>query len=217
MIMEFNTWLIYISVIGLLIASPGPSSLLCMSDGLKFGTKNTIPTILGGASSALVLMSISAVGLGAILAASETLFFVIKLVGALYLMFLGWKSWSDGDLKIESPISGDNECKAVHYLWYRLYRKGFMVGISNPKDLLFFIALFPSFMRADLPQLEQYVVLACTWFVVECVCMLMYAGLGSKISPLLSTAKSMTIINRTVGSVFVCLGSALAVSASMNK
>lgn len=214
--MEFNTWLIYLGVIGLLIASPGPSSLLCVSDGLKFGTKKTIPTILGGASSALISMSISAVGLGAILAASETLFFFIKLVGALYLIFLGWKAWHDGDLKIESHMSSDRERKAIRYLWYNLYRKGFMVGISNPKDLLFFIALFPSFIRPDLPQFEQYVVLACTWFVVECVCMFMYAGLGSKISPFLLKAKNMMIVNRIVGSVFIFFGGGLAVSASMN-
>lgn len=215
--MEFNTWLVYISVIGLLIASPGPSSLLCVSDGLKFGTKKTIPTILGGASSALVLMSISAIGLGAVLAASEMLFFFIKILGAFYLIFLGWQSWCEGGLKIESNTSSSYEHKAIHYSWYNLYRKGFMVGISNPKDLLFFIALFPSFMRADLPQLEQYIVLACTWFFVECMCMFIYAGLGSKISPLLSTTRNLTVVNRTVGGVFVFLGGVLAVSTSMNK
>ena len=55
--MELNTWLLYISVISLLILSPGPSALLCISDGLKFGNKKAIPTILGGAIAALVLMS----------------------------------------------------------------------------------------------------------------------------------------------------------------
>lgn len=215
--MEFNTWLIYISVIGFLIASPGPSSLLCVSDGLTFGAKKTVPTILGGVSSALMLMSISTVGLGAVLAASGTLFFFIKIVGALYLIFLGWQAWRDGGLKIENKILGSPECQPIHYSRLSLYRKGFMVGISNPKDLLFFMALFPNFMRADLPQLEQYVVLACTWCVVECVCMFMYAGLGSKIEPLLSTTKSMLVVNRVVGSVFVFLGGVLAASAGMNK
>jgi len=57
--MELSTWLLYISVISILLISPGPSALLCVSDGLKFGNKKTIPTVLGGASAALVLMSIS--------------------------------------------------------------------------------------------------------------------------------------------------------------
>lgn len=215
--MEFNTWLIYISVIGFLIASPGPSSLLCASDGLTFGAKKTVPTILGGASSALVLMSISAMGLGAVLATSGALFFAIKIIGALYLVFLGWQAWRDGGLKVESNTLNNHERNPIHYSRLSLYRKGFMVGISNPKDLLFFIALFPNFMRPDLPQLEQYVVLACTWFVVECVCMFMYAGLGSRIEPLLSTTKNTMIVNRVVGSVFVFLGGVLAFSAGINK
>jgi homoserine/homoserine lactone efflux protein len=63
--MELSVWLLYISVVSVLILSPGPSALLCMSDGVKFGNKKTMPTILGGAIAALALMSVSALGLGA--------------------------------------------------------------------------------------------------------------------------------------------------------
>jgi threonine/homoserine/homoserine lactone efflux protein len=213
--MELSTWLLYVSVIGILIFSPGPSALLCISDGVKFGNKKTIPTILGGAFAALVLMSISAVGLGAILVASKTLFFVIKLIGAFYLIYLGWASWREGSIKVETNLVDENNLAS--YSFYQLFRKGFMVGISNPKDLLFFIALFPSFMNAALPQMDQYVVLACTWFVIDCTSMFMYAGIGSKISPWLSKTSTMNLVNRTVGSVFIALGSALAISTGFSK
>ncbi|GHA09817.1 LysE family translocator [Oceanisphaera arctica] len=213
--MEFSTWLLYVSIISILIFSPGPSALLCVSDGLKFGNKRTIPTILGGAVAALVLMTISAVGLGAILVTSETLFFIIKIVGALYLIYLGWSSWKDDAIKVE--VNAPSENKSVNYSWTLLLRKGFLVGISNPKDLLFFIALFPGFMNADLPQVEQYMVLACTWFVIDCTSMFMYAGLGSKISPFLSKSRNLNIVNRTVGSVFIFLGGALAISAGASR
>ena len=92
-----------------------------------------------------------------------------------------------------------------------------MVGISNPKDLIFFIALFPSFINASLPQIDQYVVLACTWFVIDCTSMFMYAGIGSKISPWLSKASTMQLVHRTVGSLFIVLGSALAISTGFSK
>ena len=147
--MEWSTWLVYISVISILIFSPGPSALLCIADGVKFGNKKTIPTILGGAIAALILMSISAVGLGAILAASEHLFFVIKMLGALYLIYLGWSAWKEG--KIDLPSETAINTKLVSYSSVTLFRKGFMVGISNPKDLLFFIFFFPIFMDAQLP------------------------------------------------------------------
>ena len=213
--MEFSTWLLYVSVIGILIFSPGPSALLCVSDGLKYGNKKTIPTILGGAVAALVLMSISAAGLGAILIASETLFFAIKLIGAIYLIYLGWITWKEGGLNIQTSENPDDHI--IHYSFFSLLRKGFMVGISNPKDLIFFIALFPSFMNAALPQTEQYMVLACTWFILDCTSMFMYAGLGTKISPWLSQAKTMILVNRTVGSLFILLGSALAISTAISK
>ena len=213
--MELSTWLLYISVISILIASPGPSALLCVSDGLKFGNKRTIPTILGGAIAALLLMFISAIGLGAVLAASETLFFIIKIIGACYLVYLGWTSWVDGSMKIESDALSNNE--SLKYSGLSLFRKGFMVGVSNPKDLLFFIALFPSFMNAELPQVEQYSVLASTWFFIDCTFMFMYAGLGSKIIPLLSKKSNLHLVNRTVGSVFIFLGGALAISAGASR
>ncbi|MEL0660360.1 LysE family translocator [Psychromonas arctica] len=222
--MELSTWLVYVSVISVLIFSPGPSALLCISDGVKFGNKKTIPTIIGGAIAALMLMTVSAVGLGAILTASETLFFVLKIFGAGYLLYLGWSAWREGALNsipeikpTESLVEVQRHHQLSHYSAYSLFRKGFMVGISNPKDLLFFIALFPSFMNADLPQVEQYAVLACTWFFIDCSSMFMYAGLGSKISPLLTKPNTMMLVNRTVGSVFVILGSALAISAGMSR
>jgi threonine/homoserine/homoserine lactone efflux protein len=213
--MEFTTWFLFVSVISILILSPGPSALLCISDGLKFGNKRTIPTILGGAIASMVLMAISAVGLGAILVASETLFLFVKLLGACYLIYLGWSAWKEGSIKLEEFAMGDG--RRVHYSIYALFRKGFMVGISNPKDLLFFIALFPSFINADLPQLEQFIVLACTWFVVDCASMFIYAGLGANISPWLSKASNVKLVNRTVGSVFVALGGMLALSANVNE
>ena len=213
--MELSTWLLYISVIGILLLSPGPSALLCVSDGLKFGNKKSVPTILGGATAALLLMSISAIGLGAVLAASETLFMVIKLAGALYLIFLGWTAWREGGINIESKPSNKNSL--VSYSPYLRFRKGFMVGISNPKDLLFFIALFPSFMNAALPPVEQYMVLASTWFILDCSSMFLYVALGSKVSPFLSKPRNMNIVNRTVGSVFIFFGGALALSAGISK
>lgn len=213
--MELSTWLLYVSIISILIFSPGPSALLCISDGLKFGKKKSIPTVLGGAIAALVLMTISASGLGAILVVSETLFFFIKIVGALYLIYLGWTSWKGGDIK--TPNNVMNESNLASYSSYSLFRKGFMVGVSNPKDLLFFIALFPSFMNTDLPQLNQFLVLAFTWLCIDCVSMSMYAGLGSKISPWLSKTRNMIMVNRAVGGVFIVLGSALAVSTGLDK
>jgi len=213
--MELNIWLVYISVISLLLFSPGPSAILCISDGVKFGYKKAIPTILGGALSALILMTISAIGLGAVLAASETLFLVIKLLGAIYLVYLGWNAWREGAIKL--PEANTNTSVLATYAAHKLFKKSFMVGISNPKDLLFFIALFPSFMNSEAPQLPQYIILASTWFCLEYLFMSVYTGLGAKMAPLFNNPRPMRWINRILGSVFISLGSLLAISALFGK
>ncbi|WP_413693624.1 LysE family translocator [Psychromonas sp. KJ10-2] len=215
--MELSTWLVYISVISLLLFSPGPSALLCISDGVKFGYKKSIPTILGGALSALLLMTVSAIGLGAVLAASEMLFLVIKILGAAYLIYLGWNSWREGAVKLPSTKTPQQDSSTLIYSPDKLFKKSFMVGISNPKDLLFFIALFPSFMNADEPQMPQYLILASTWFCLEYLLMSVYTGLGAKMAPVFANPAPMRWVNRTLGTVFVGLGGMLAVSALLTK
>jgi len=212
--MELGTWLLYLSVISILLFSPGPSALLCISDGIKYGNKKTIPTVFGGTIAALLLMFISAIGLGTILATSATLFVIIKLIGAFYLIYLGYLTWTDTGS--HSTLNIDSKDK-YHSSNYVRFKKGFMVGISNPKDLLFFIALFPSFIDTTSTQSNQYIILALTWFVLDFASMFMYAGIGSKVAPLLSSVKAMTIINRTVGSIFIALGSMLALSTSISQ
>ena len=210
--MEFNSWLLYLGVISAIIFLPGPSALLCMSHGLKFGATKAIATAVGGAVAASILMTISILGLGAVLAASAITFLVIKLLGAAYLIFLGFSAWRDS-YKREVSKSHDVNIKEMSVT--ALFRKGFLVGISNPKDLLFFAALLPSFIDNQAPQLAQYLALTVTWFVVDVSAMFMYAGLGSKVSPWFAKAKNIKFFERTTGSIFILTGGALI--ASTNK
>ncbi len=87
--MELTVWLAYVSVIIALITFPGPVALLCMDHGLRNGRRRSFATVVGGAAASLVLMALSSLGLGAALAASETGFLVLKIIGALYLIYLG--------------------------------------------------------------------------------------------------------------------------------
>ncbi|MBR9800081.1 MAG: LysE family transporter, partial [Gammaproteobacteria bacterium] len=91
--MELTVWLAYVSVITALITFPGPFALLCMDHGLRHGRRRSFATVVGGAAASLVLMALSSLGLGAALAASETGFLVLKIVGALYLIYLGIQAW----------------------------------------------------------------------------------------------------------------------------
>lgn len=214
--MEYSTWLIYLGVISTLIFIPGPSALLCMSHGLKFGKSKSMATVLGGAVASLVLMSISIAGLGAVLAASETAFLIVKLLGASYLIYLGVSAWRDSFAQSNTKKNKleAKEANLKNSSFLTLFRKGFIVGISNPKDILFFAALLPSFISNDLSPLAQYTALAGTWLVVDISAMFMYASMGCKVSPWFSKEKNLKRFERTTGSLFIFTGGALIASST---
>jgi threonine/homoserine/homoserine lactone efflux protein len=167
--------------------------------------------VLGGAVASLSLMALSAIGLGAILAASETAFLIIKSLGAGYLIYLGICAWRDANTPIGSVEIAQATAGEVSFA--SLFNRGFVVGVSNPKDLLFFAALFPSFINIDQPQLPQFLILACSWFVVDFIAMYLYASVGGKISPLFGNIRISRIFNRTIASIFIAAGSALVISS----
>ena len=210
--MEFNAWLIYLGVISAIIFLPGPSALLCMSHGLQHGRIKAIATVVGGAVAAMILMSISIIGLGAVLEASETIFLIIKLIGASYLIYLGVSAWKSSFAK-SNFLKAENDIDYSKHSFFSLFQKGFLVGISNPKDLLFFAALLPSFIDNDLSPLAQYATLAGTWFVVDVSAMYLYASLGCKVSPWFAKPRNIKLFERTTGSIFIATGSALIASS----
>lgn len=207
--MTLHLWLAYTGVIAALIAIPGPSALISMTHGLRYGRQKALATISGGVLAALMLMTASALGLGAILAASTTAFTVLKVVGAAYLIWLGISAWRDKGH--ETPLAAPDVEESAGAL--RLFRKGFMVGISNPKDLLFFAALFPNFVDASQPHALQFATLALTWAVLDGSIMFAYACAGRRLSGLFANPKRLRLLNRSTGTLFVFAGGALVASA----
>lgn len=207
--MTLQLWLAYTGVIAALIAIPGPSALISMTHGLRYGSKQALATVTGGVLAAMMLMTASALGLGAILAASTTAFTVLKVVGAAYLIWLGIAAWRDNSEPTTMNATELEEAPGA----LRLFRKGFMVGISNPKDLLFFAALFPNFVDASQPHAAQFATLAITWAVLDLSIMFSYACAGRRLSGVFSSARRLRILNRSTGSLFVFAGGALAISA----
>ncbi|WP_338501812.1 LysE family transporter [Erwinia aphidicola] len=207
--MTLQLWLAYTGVIAALIAIPGPSALISMTHGLRYGRRQALATVSGGVLAAMMLMTASALGLGAILAASTTAFTVLKVVGAAYLIWLGIAASRDNSEPTAVSTSEMEEAPGA----FRLFRKGFTVGISNPKDLLFFAALFPNFIDASQPHALQFATLAITWAVLDCSIMFSYACAGRLLSGVFASRRRLRILNRSTGSLFVFAGGALALSA----
>ena len=208
--MDLTTWLAYLGVISVLIATPGPSCLLATFHGYKYGVKKTNATILGDVIGASLLMLISALGLGILLASHDTLFTILKYIGAAYLIYLGVQTWRKPVTTVD-PITPSNIPTETTR---QLFKQGFLTSVTNPKDLLFFAALFPAFLNNQQPLFTQLTVLMVTWVAVNYGVCLLYAVAGTKVNKQFSKPSFMKAFNRFTGGMFVSFGTLLAAANS---
>lgn len=173
--MSLETWLLFCSAALIVILIPGPLSLLMIGNSLNHGLRRSAPAFLGGISASLCLLSASALGLGALLMASEQVFSGLKLVGALYLFYLAWQSWRASR---HAHTVGDTPQAAARPAFGAMFWKAFALGASNPKDILFFAAFLPQFLDATQPLPRQLLTMILTWTVLDLLCKLGY-GLGA--------------------------------------
>jgi threonine/homoserine/homoserine lactone efflux protein len=208
--MNLHTWWLFLATVFVVCAIPGPNMLLIMSHGAQYGLRRTSAT-MGGCLSALVLMlAVSAAGLGVFLQAWPAMFNVLRFVGAGYLVYLGIKAWS-------APVTENSADDAAEAFAARparsagaLFRNGFLVASSNPKAILFAAALLPQFIDASRPTLPQFGVLVATFAVCEVSWYLVYAGFGTRIGATLKSRRVAKAFNRVTGGVFVGFGAMMA-------
>jgi len=199
--MTLTTYLLYVAAVALLILTPGPTMLMCMTNAINHGPRRAMTSVAGAVTAVLCVMALSAMGLGALLATSEAAFTAAKVIGAAYLTWLGIKTFrSDAVLQVGSPSTGPGR---------PFYLQGFLVGASNPKAVLFFAAFFPQFLNPSAPVVPQFVLLALTFMVFE-FAVLTCCALGvARLVPLLRKSGPVRWINRVCGGLFTVMGGLL--------
>lgn len=208
--MNLDTWLLFSGAALVVILIPGPLSLLMISNSLNFGLRRSYPAFLGGVFASICLLSASALGLGALLLASEQLFSALKIVGALYLFYLAWQSWQQSRL----PSAGAEvpQSPAVPRFG-ALFGRAFVLGASNPKDILFFAAFLPQFLSAEQAFLPQLLTMIATWTVLDLLCKLAY-GLGAHgAARYLRSGSGQSWFNRTSAVLFGGAGAMALINA----
>ena len=209
--MTIATWLLYVAAVFVLTVTPGPSVFMPISTSVEFGVKKALLVSLGSTTAIVGIMIASAIGLGAALAASETLFTLLKWLGAAYLAYLGITSFFSKSSEISV---GDGSGSPQDH---QLFRKGFFVGASNPKALLFFGALFPQFIVPTEPQLPQFLILGITFIFFEFGWLTIYALSAAKARTWLAQPRRATLFNRATGVVFLAAAGFLAFSKRSNS
>jgi len=211
--MSLHTWWLFLATVFVISAIPGPNMLLVMTHGAQHGLRRSVATMAGCLSALILMLSVSAAGLGVFLEAWPAMFNALRLIGAAYLVYLGIKSW-------RSPVSetatgqadaGALDAKPVHARTASsMFRNGFLVAASNPKAILFAAALLPQFIDASHATLPQFGVLVATFAVIEVSWYLVYAGFGTRIGGKLRSRSVARAFNRLTGGVFVGFGAMMA-------
>lgn len=202
--MTLSTYLLYVAAVALLIATPGPTMLMCMTNALNHGPRRAMTSVAGSVSAQLVVMLLSVMGLGALLAASETAFTVAKVVGAASLIWLGIKTFrGDASLAVDADDTAATAPRRSFYL------QGLLVGASNPKAILFFAAFFPQFLNPAAPMAPQFAVLALTFMAFEFAVLTTCALSVSRLAPLLRKSGPVRWVNRVCGGLFTLMGGLL--------
>ena len=206
--MALSTWLTFFIAAIILCVSPGPGALSSMSSGMRYGWARGMWNVLGMQSASIVNIVIIAIGLGAILVASTAAFEILKWCGVLYLVYLGIMKLREKPVAFEEQAtdSGDGSAGTRR----GIFMNGFFVNLTNPKGLIFLLAVLPQFIDPMQPQAMQYVTLAATLVCVDLVVMAAYTGLAAKVLRLLKDPGHIRWVNRFLGSLFVGAGAALA-------
>ncbi|KWF21683.1 LysE family translocator [Burkholderia pseudomultivorans] len=209
--MNLHTWWLFVATVFVVSAIPGPNMLLVMTHGARHGLRRSSSTMAGCLAALVLMLSVSAAGLGAVLEAWPAMFDTLRYAGAAYLVYLGVKAWRarvDDDAPA-ADVETVSRQAAPASRW-ALFRNGFLVAGSNPKAILFAAALLPQFINAAEPTLPQFGILVVTFAVIEVSWYLVYASFGTRIGATLKSQSVAKIFNRLTGGLFVGFGAMMA-------
>ena len=204
--MTLHTWLAFFVAAWLISASPGPGAVSTMASAVRFGVRQTMFNLIGLELGLLFVLVAVASGLGALVIASATAFAILKWLGVAYLVVLGirqFRASGTTDEFVTSARSGDGTPRS-------LILQGFLVNASNPKGIVFMLAVLPQFINPDAAQLPQYGLCGATLLFTDVVVMNGYAYFASRVLRLLRSPKRSEWIGRTFGSLYIGAAGVLA-------
>ena len=202
--MTLQTWWLYLGAVVLIACTPGPNVLYVTTRSIRFGFGAAMTGMAGCLLALAVMLAGSIAGVSAFMLAVPTAFEVLKYAGAAYLIFLGIQMW-------RAPVDFESLATSPRGTASRvaLFRGGFLVGISNPKLLIFAAAFCPQFIAPSAPWAPQFALLVATFLAVESFFYVTYALSGRRLATQLMQGAWQRRFNRVSGVIFAGFGGAL--------
>ena len=201
--MSLDVWLAFVVTATVLLVIPGPTILLVLSYALGRGWQAAAPTAIGVALGDLTAMTLSMLGVGAILAASAALFTLLKWIGAAYLVWLGVKLWRTG-----TSLATDVRTDAVSPS--RMLTHAWLVTVLNPKSIVFFVAFLPQFLDPGRDFGAQMAILVPTFVTLAFANAFGYALLATRARRLMANPRAIRFAHRAGGGALVGAGAVTA-------
>lgn len=204
-------WTGYLIAVFLINISPGPEMIFVISSTMSKGKKQGFFSALGAATGSTVHVILVAFGLAIILSTSLMLFAIIKIVGAIYLVYLGIKAIISKNNSLVISNDGQN----ISDKSFLSYYKGVLVGVLNPKSAIFFLAFLPQFVRPENGSFSfQIICLGVITVIAGILIELVIIFIVNKTVHFLSQKQIiLDIIDKLMGSILICLGIRLALSS----
>ena len=193
----------------ILLVIPGPTIVMVITQALAHGRKVALTSVIGVGLGDLLATSLSIAGAGALLAASASLFQVLKFIGAVYLIWIGYKMWRT---PVQIPDMSETEVPAASGRPAVIFRDSFLITALNPKGILFFVAFVPQFIDPALPYAPQAATYVLTFTVLGILNAAMFAFAAAGARHTIRRPQVMKIAMRTGGSLLVMAGVAAALT-----
>lgn len=202
---SLETLILFFMTTLVVVLSPGPAAIAVTAEAASSGFKKSTLVIFGIAIANIVFFVLSATGIITLIIASHTLFSIIKWIGVAYLLYLGF-----GAIFSQSGPLSINATKKAETKNYKIFMKGFVLEISNPKALLYFSALLPQFIDISSPIIPQLVILCLITLVLDLFCYSLYGYLGFKSIGKFIKPIVIKTINRSAGAMLIFAGIKMA-------
>ena len=203
--MDLGLWFAFLAASTAILLIPGPTVLLVLAYALGEGRRVAVPTALGVAAGDLLAMTLSVLGLGALVLASATTFLILKWVGAAYLIWLGARmllSTSKGDLSYNAQTKSLTGRQA--------FSNAAVVTALNPKSIAFFIAFVPQFIDPSRAFLPQAAILIASFVTLATLNALAYAVAAARLRNVIRRPRVLTWLTRMGGATLILMGLATA-------
>ncbi|HKP27010.1 MAG TPA: LysE family translocator [Dongiaceae bacterium] len=197
---ELHTMGAFVTAAVLLLVMPGPTDTLVVSYVLTRGRRSALFSVPGVCLGYIVSLTLTLLGLGALLMTSAGLFNALKIAGALYLIYLGIKTW-----RAPVPETLDDDGRLARDKG-RMFAQAFIVTALNPAGIMFYVAFFPQFIDVNRPLLPQMVTLGACFVILGTLNSALYATLAAQVRRFINSYRARKTINRATGGVLIAMG-----------